>query len=64
MTTGFDAANLIPGDDVTNPLADLQVTMWADPGFAVVGICADAGLGCVFNSTLNFAAAKPKANRG
>ncbi len=59
MTAGFYAANLIPGDNVADSLADLQVAMRADPGFAIVGISTDAGLGGVLDPALDFAAAKP-----
>ena len=59
MTAGFYAANLIPRDNVADSLADLQVAMRADPGFAIVGISADAGLRGVFDSALDFTAAKP-----
>lgn len=59
MTAGFYAANLIPGNNVADSLADLQVAMRADPGFPIVGISTDAGLRGVFDSALNFAAAKP-----
>lgn len=56
MTTSFYAANFIPGNHVTDALVDLQVAMWANPGFTVVGVCTDAGLGGVFNAALDFSA--------
>jgi hypothetical protein len=57
VTPGLNAANLIPGNYVTNALADLKVAVWAHPGFAVVGIRPDAGLSRVVNATLCLAAA-------
>ena len=56
MASSLDAANLIPGDNVANALADLQVAVWADPGLAIVGVCSDAGLGCVVHASLSLAA--------
>jgi hypothetical protein len=50
----FYASNFIPGNDVTDALRDLQVAVWANPGLTVIGIRADACLGCVFNPALDF----------
>jgi len=58
VTSGFDAANFVPGHDVTYALGDLQVAVWANPGFPVIGVCSNTGLGCVFDPTLDFASAK------
>jgi hypothetical protein len=63
VTTGLDAANLIPGNNVANALADLQVAVRANPGFAIVCVGADAGLSYVVDSALCFAPSKPQANR-
>lgn len=56
MSSSLDAANLIPGNNVAHAFADLQVAVRADPGFAVVGVCADAGLRCVVDASLGLAA--------
>jgi hypothetical protein len=58
------ATHFIPGNQVTEAFGDLKVAVWAYPGFAVIGVCADAGLGCVFNTALNFGSAKTHAHRG
>jgi hypothetical protein len=58
VTPGFDAANFIPGNNVANALGDLQVAVRANPGFSVIGIGANTGLGCVFDPTLDFASAQ------
>ena len=58
MASGFYASNLIPGNHVTDALVDLQVTVWANPGFTVVGIRANAGLRCVLHATLDFGSSK------
>lgn len=58
VATGLYTANFIPGNNVTYALADLEVAMWADPGFAVICVRADAGLGCVLDTALDLAASK------
>jgi hypothetical protein len=63
VTTGLDAANIIPGNNVADALADLQVTVRANPGFAIVCVSADAGLSYVVDSAFCFAPSKTKANR-
>jgi hypothetical protein len=50
MTSGVNASNLIPGDNVADPLGDLKVAVWAHPGFSIFGICANARLSRVFDS--------------
>jgi hypothetical protein len=56
-------SNFIPGNDVTNSLGNLQVAVWANPGLTVIGIRADACLGCVFNPALDFGTPKTQTNR-
>lgn len=58
MATGLHAADFIPGNNVTDALADLEVAIWADPGFAVICIRTDAGLGGVLDTALDLAASK------
>lgn len=43
-------------------LRDLEMAMWADPSFAVAGICADAGLSCVLDAAFDFASAQAQTN--
>ena len=62
MPTGFNTTNFIPGDYVAQALADLQVAVRANPSLSVVGVRADAGLGGVFNASLDFATTQPKSN--
>jgi hypothetical protein len=50
MTSGFNASNLIPGDNVAYSLGDLKVAVWTNPGFSIFGICADARLRRVLDS--------------
>lgn len=47
---------------MTQALADLQVAVWANPGFAVVGVRANAGLGDVVNASFDFAATQPESD--
>jgi hypothetical protein len=54
VSAGVDASNLIPGNNVTDALCDLQVAVWTDPGLTVIGIRTDAGLRGVFNPALDF----------
>jgi hypothetical protein len=56
MTPSLDAANFIPGNNVADALADLKMAVRADPGLSIIRICTDAGLGCVFDAALDFAA--------
>jgi hypothetical protein len=63
VTSSLDAANLIPGDNVADSLADLQVAVWADPGLAIVSVCTDAGLRCVVHASFRLAATQAKTNR-
>ena len=63
MTSSLDAANFIPGNNVADALADLKMAVRADPGLTVIGVCTDAGLGCVFDTPFDFAATEPEANR-
>jgi hypothetical protein len=62
VSTGVYASNLIPGNDVTDSLGDLKVTVRADPSFAIVGICADASLSRVFDSALDFGSSQTETN--
>ena len=55
MATGLYTADFIPGNNVTDALADLKVAMWADPGFAVICVRADAGLGDVLDAAFDLA---------
>ena len=63
MTSSFDAPNFIPGNNVADALADLKMAVRADPSLAVIGVCTDAGLGCVFDTPFDVAATEPEANR-
>lgn len=63
MASGVYTAHFIPGHNVADALSDLKVAMWADPGFAVIGIRSDAGLSCVFDAALDFASTKAQSNR-
>jgi hypothetical protein len=63
VAAGVDTAHFIPGNNVAYALSDLQVAMWADPGFAIIGVRPDAGLGCVLDAALDFASAKAESNR-
>ena len=58
MAAGLYTADFIPGNNVTDALADPKVAMRADPGFAVICIRTDAGLGCVLDTALDLAASK------
>ena len=58
MAAGLDATNGVPRDQMRDALGDLQVAVWANPGFPVIGVCSNTGLGCVFDPTLDFASAK------
>ena len=62
VSTGLYATKFIPGNYVTKALADLQVAVRANPGFAVICIRADAGLGDVVNASFDFAATQPESN--
>jgi hypothetical protein len=62
VTTGIYASNLIPGNNVTDALGDLQVTMWANPGLSVIRICTDAGLRGVFDPALDFRSSQAKTH--
>lgn len=64
MATSFYATNLIPGNHVADALADLKVAVWADPGFTVVGIRTDAGLGGVFDAAFDFCASQTQTYGG
>ena len=64
MATSFYATNLIPGNHVADALADLKVAVWADPGFTVICIRADAGLGGVFDASFDFRASQTQTNGG
>lgn len=54
MATSLDPAHGVPGDYVTQPLVDLQVTVRANPRFIIISVGTDAGLGGVFNPAFNF----------
>jgi hypothetical protein len=54
MTASFDAANFIPGNDVAEAFGYLQVAVWADPGFSVVCVCANARLSGVLDAAFEF----------
>jgi hypothetical protein len=54
VPAGFNTTNRIPGNYVTQALRNVEVAIWADPGFIFFGICANAGLNCVFNAALEF----------
>ena len=58
MATRLYTADFIPGNNVTDALADLKVAMWADPGFTVICIRTDARLGGVLDTALYLAASK------
>jgi hypothetical protein len=58
VTSGFDASNFIPGHKVAYAFGDLQVAVRAYPGFPVIRIGANAGLGRVFDPTLDFVSTK------
>jgi hypothetical protein len=58
VATGLYTADFIPGNNVTDALADLKVAMWTYPGFAVICVRADARLGCVLDTALYLAASK------
>lgn len=58
MATGLYTADFVPGNNVTHALADLKVAMWTDPGFAVICVRADAGLGGVLDAAFDLAASK------
>jgi hypothetical protein len=62
VTTGIYASNLIPGNNVTDALGDLQVAMWANPGLSVIGICTDAGLRGVLDAALDFRSSQAKTH--
>lgn len=62
MSASFNTANLIPGHHVTYALADLEVAVWAHPGFAVIRVRANAGLGRVFNTALYLGASQTQPN--
>jgi hypothetical protein len=62
VASGFYAPHLIPGNDVTQAFADLEVAMRANPSFAVISIRANTGLGGVLDSALHLAASKAKSN--
>ena len=62
MTTGLNTADLIPGNDVTDAFADLQMTVWAHPGFTVVGVRPDARLSGVVDAAFCFAPTDSKAH--
>ena len=64
MASRFHSPNLIPGDQVTYALANLQVAVRANPGFTVVSIRTNAGLSRVFHTALNFGASKTESNCG
>lgn len=63
VASGFYAPHLIPGNNVTQTLADLEMTMWANPSFAVISIRPNTGLGGVLDTALYLAASKTKSNR-
>ncbi len=63
MSSSLNAPNFIPGDNVADALADLQVAVGADPGLSIISICTDAGLGRVLNTTFSFASTKAESNR-
>lgn len=56
MATCFYASNCIECHQVAEPLCNLQVAIWADPGFGVFCICANAGLNRVFDAPLKLGA--------
>jgi hypothetical protein len=62
VAASINPANLIPGNNVTDALADLEMAVWADPGFPVIGICANAGLGGVLDSALDLTSTQTEAN--
>jgi hypothetical protein len=39
---------------MADSLGYLHVAVWANPGFVIIGIGTNAGLGCIRNSTLDF----------
>lgn len=63
MPSGFYTANGIPSNGVINSFGDLQVAMWANPSLVVIGVCTNAGLGCVGNASFNFFPANSKSHR-
>lgn len=63
MASGIYPADLIPGNNVTDALADLQVAMRAHPSLAVICVRADAGLGRVLDTSFGLAPTKAKPNR-
>lgn len=62
VTASIYASILIPGNDVTDALADLQVTMGANPRLAIISVGTNAGLGGVFDPAFDFAASQTKAD--
>jgi hypothetical protein len=62
VSTGIYTSNLIPGNNVTDALGDLQVAMWANPGFSVIGIRTDTGLSGVLNAALDFRSSQAKSH--
>ena len=62
MSASIYAANLIPGDQVANAFADLQVAVRTNPGFAIVCVRTNAGLGDVFNAAFDLTATQPEAH--
>jgi hypothetical protein len=62
MSARIDTANRIPGHNVTQTLADLQVAVRANPGFSIIRICADARLSRVLDPALCLAATKAQSD--
>lgn len=58
MSASLHTTNFIPGNYVTKSLADLQMAVRANPGLSVIGICADAGLGGVLDTSFDLASTK------
>lgn len=63
VASGFYAPHLIPGNNVTQTFADLEMAMWANPSFAVISIRSNTSLGGVLDTALYLAASKAKSNR-
>ena len=64
MATSIYATNLVPGNQVADSLADLKVAVRADPGFPVIGVRSDAGLGGVFDTAFDFCPSQTQTNGG
>jgi hypothetical protein len=62
VPSSVDSPDFIPSHKVTDALGDLQVAVWAHPGFTVVCIGADAGLSRVLDTAFDLGSTQTKSN--